>query len=82
MIAFEDTELRDWLIQIIDEDPGKFLCALAEAALTASAEDYSLVRPVLMNFKRKHVYQFSDDCKEITAKQVRMAAINQFPAGR
>jgi hypothetical protein len=76
MIAFEDTELRGWLTQIVEESPENFLCALAEAALTASAEDYSPVRPVLMSLKRKHVCQFRDNCDAIAAKQVRKASIN------
>ena len=33
MIAFEDSEMSEWLIQAIEEDPGQFLRALAEAAV-------------------------------------------------
>ena len=56
MIAFEDSELSEWLIQAIEEAPGQFLRALAEAAVTACPEDYSVVRPVLMSFKRKYCF--------------------------
>lgn len=54
MIAFEDAELNDWLIQAIEGGPGQFLPALAEAVVTASPEDYSLVRPALMSLRRKY----------------------------
>ena len=56
VIAFEDAELNDWLIQAIDEGPGQFLPALAEAVVTASPEDYSLVRPALMSLKQRYCF--------------------------
>jgi hypothetical protein len=58
VIAFEDSELSEWLIQAIEEDPGQFLRALAEAAVIACPEDYCLVRPVLIRLKRR--YGFSE----------------------
>jgi hypothetical protein len=58
MIAFDDSELSEWLMQAIDEDSGQFLRALAEAAVIACPEDYCLVRPVLIRLKRK--YGFSE----------------------
>jgi hypothetical protein len=54
VIAFDDTELNEWLMQAIEEGSGQFLPALAEAAVIACAEDYFLVRPVLINLKRKY----------------------------
>lgn len=62
MIAFEDSELSEWLIQAIEEGPGQFLRALAEAAVIACPEDYCLVRPVLIRLKRK--YGFSEASAE------------------
>ena len=54
MTAFDDSELSEWLIQSIEEAPSQFLRALAEAAVTACPEDYSLVRPGLVRLKRKY----------------------------
>ena len=56
LIAFEDTELNEWLIEAIADGSGQFLPALAEAAVVACAEDYSLVRPVLIDLKRKYCF--------------------------
>ncbi|MGB7438659.1 MAG: hypothetical protein WBR26_03820 [Candidatus Acidiferrum sp.] len=56
MIAFEDSELHEWLMQVIEEDSGQFLAALAEAAVTACPEDYSLVRPALMDLRDKYCF--------------------------
>jgi len=54
VIAFDDNELNDWLMEVIEESSGQFLPALAEAAVVACAEDYFLVRPVLIDLKRKY----------------------------
>jgi hypothetical protein len=54
MIAFEDDELNEWLIEAVADGCGQFLPALAEAAVVACAEDYSLVRPMLIDLKRKY----------------------------
>lgn len=54
LIAFDDTELRDWLIDLIANSSQDFLCALAEAAINASSEDYLVVRPALIDLKRKY----------------------------
>lgn len=56
VIAFEDMELNEWLIQAIEEGAGQFLPALAEAVVKACPEDYSLVRPALMNLKRRYCF--------------------------
>jgi hypothetical protein len=53
-VAFDDGDLRDWLIDVIQDGSHHFLCAFAEAVVTASAEDYCVVRPVLIELKRKY----------------------------
>jgi len=54
LIAFDDTELSDWLIDLIADGSEDFLCAFAEAVVTADAEDYSVIRPGLIELKRKY----------------------------
>jgi hypothetical protein len=54
LIAFDDSELIDWLMDLIENEPENSLCLFAEAALTANAEDYSVIRPGLIELKRKH----------------------------
>jgi len=53
-VAFDDPELRNWLIDLIADGSQDFLCALAEAVLAAKGEDYGLIRPVLVELKRKY----------------------------
>jgi hypothetical protein len=53
-IAFDDGELGDWLIDLIEDESVHFLSALAEAVLTASAEDYVIIRPALIELKLKY----------------------------
>jgi hypothetical protein len=52
--AFEDDELRNWLMECIAEGSEVFLCAIAEAAVAAIAEDYLVIRPALLELRRKH----------------------------
>jgi hypothetical protein len=52
--ALDDRELSDWLIDLMADSSGEFLCALAEAVVAASAEDYIIVRPALVDLKRKY----------------------------
>ena len=54
LIAFDDSELIDWLVDLIESGSDSFLNLLAEAALTADAEDYCVIRPGLTELKRKH----------------------------
>ena len=54
VIAFDDAELNEWLLQAIEENNGEFISAMAEAVVMACAEDYTLVRPALMRLKRKY----------------------------
>jgi hypothetical protein len=53
-IAFDDIELGDWLIDLIEDGSVQFLGALAEAVLTASAEDYRVIRPALIELKLRY----------------------------
>lgn len=54
LTAFDDYELRNWLMECIEDGSENFLCAVAEAALAANAEDYVFIRPVLLALRRKH----------------------------
>ena len=54
LIAFDDTELSDWLIDLIADGSENFLSAFAEAVVTADAEDYSIIRPGLIELKHRH----------------------------
>jgi hypothetical protein len=52
--AFDDTQLGDWLIELVADGSGDFLCALAEAVVMADAVEYAVVRPALIELKRRH----------------------------
>jgi len=52
--AFDDRELRDWLMDLIADGSQNFICALAEVAVIADAEDYGVIRPALVEFRRKY----------------------------
>jgi len=52
-VAFDDLDLKSWLLKLIADPSPSFLGALAEAVLTASPEDYALVRPCLIRLKEK-----------------------------
>jgi hypothetical protein len=54
LTAFDDEELRNWLTECIEDGSENFLCALAEASIAASAEDYVVLRPSLLILRRKH----------------------------
>jgi hypothetical protein len=54
LIAFDDSELSDWVLALGEERSGRFLCALAEAVMKADPEEYSVIRPALVNLKRKY----------------------------
>lgn len=53
LIAFDDIELSDWLMECVEDGLDAFLCAVAEAALAANAEDYLAIRPALVALRRK-----------------------------
>lgn len=44
LIALDDADLNDWIMTLGGKRSGHFLCALAEAAMKADAEDYSVIR--------------------------------------
>jgi hypothetical protein len=54
LTALDDRGLGEWVMALGGERSGHFLCALAEAVMKADAEDYSVIRPALMNLKRKY----------------------------
>jgi hypothetical protein len=58
--AFDDRELSEWVMALGEECSGRFLCALAEAVMKADAEDYSIIRPALVNLKCKYPDANSD----------------------
>jgi len=53
VIALDDGELSNWLIDVIADGSDYFLCALAEAVVTADAADYDVLRPALIELKRR-----------------------------
>ena len=55
-IVFDDSELGDWLIGLIEDGSNEFLSALAEAVVTADAEHYGVLRPALVELKRKYYH--------------------------
>lgn len=57
LIAFDDKELSTWVMRLGEERSGRFLCALAEAVMKADADDYSVIRPALLDLKRKHYHR-------------------------
>jgi len=52
--AFDDRELSDWLMNLIADGSQDFLSSLAEVAVTADAEDYCVIRPALVEFRRRY----------------------------
>ncbi len=54
LTAFDDDDLSSWLMECIESASENFLCAVAEAALAASAEDYIVIRPALLALRQKH----------------------------
>ena len=54
MIAFDDNELSDWLAEGTADESENFLCALAEAAVSAEGQDFAVIRPALIQLKRKY----------------------------
>jgi len=53
LTAFDDDELINWLMECIEDGSENFLCAVAEAAVAANAEDYLVIRPALLTLRRK-----------------------------
>jgi hypothetical protein len=59
----DDSELLEWLVNA-RENGGDFVSSLARAALVADWENYPLLRPVLMELRRKyHAYEPTDAVK-------------------
>jgi hypothetical protein len=55
-VAFDDRELSDWLISLIENGSENFLGALADAVVTADADDYRILRPALIELKRRYCH--------------------------
>jgi hypothetical protein len=65
----DDGELLEWLCNA-DQTGGGFIGALARAALVADWENYPLLRPVLVEMRKKYPkYEATDEVKaEIKAR--------------
>jgi hypothetical protein len=60
----DDPELLEWLAKA-SQDGGGFVGGVARAGLVADAENYSLIRPLLMQLRRKYPkYEPSDEVKQ------------------
>ena len=54
LTAFDDSELGSWLIDLIADGSDIFLCALAEAVVTADPANYDVIRPALIELRHKY----------------------------
>jgi hypothetical protein len=61
LTAFDDGELSKWLMACIEDGSENFLCAVAEAAVAANAEDYLVIRPALLQLRRNHNAKHAND---------------------
>jgi hypothetical protein len=52
--ANDDRYTKECLMQLSSKGPEHFLSVLSEAVLKADEDDYSIIRPALMNLKRKY----------------------------
>ena len=59
LTAFDDSELNDWLIECIADGSENFLCAVAEAAVAANAQDYFCLRSALLALRQKYDTKFN-----------------------
>ena len=55
MIPDNDRDVTEWLLQLSSSRSEHFLCALSDAVMRADDDDYSIIRPALMDLKRKYV---------------------------
>lgn len=53
--ASTDEELRDWLFTA-SANGGHFVASLADAGLCADFENYTIMRPLLLQMKAKYPY--------------------------
>jgi hypothetical protein len=66
----DDPELLEWLAKA-NQDGGGFLSAVARAALMADQENYPLIRPLIMELRRKYPkYEPSDAVKQEIRERV------------
>ena len=82
LIAFDDSELSDWVLTLGEERSGRFLCALAEAVMKADPEEYSVIRPALVNLKRKYAETGSEPSGFADAITTRKGPSRSLPRER
>lgn len=54
MISSDDRMATEWLARMAQSHPGHFLARLWEAVVKANDDDYSIIRPALMDLKHKY----------------------------
>ncbi len=57
MTAQEDSELFNWIFCLANQTPrksGGFLASVGDMAIRADAENYLLLRPALLQLKKKY----------------------------
>jgi hypothetical protein len=54
VISSDDRTATEWLTIIAHEHPAHFLASFWAALVKANDEDYLIIRPALMNLKRKY----------------------------
>jgi hypothetical protein len=71
----DDSELLEWLVNA-REKGGGFVAALADAALVADWENYPILRPVLLDMRKKYPqYEASDAVKAELKEHGRHSAL-------
>jgi hypothetical protein len=65
----DDPELLEWLSKAC-QDGGGFISSIARAALVADAQNYFLIRPVIVQLRHKYPkYEPSDEVKREIAER-------------
>jgi len=60
----DDPELLEWLANA-NQRGGNFISSMARAALVADWENYPLIRPVILELRKKYTeYEPSDEVKQ------------------
>jgi len=55
-----DLELRQWVYGIFKMNAGSFLQTIAEAAQRADGENYEIIRPALLQLKKKYPHYHTE----------------------
>lgn len=53
-VVHTDLELVDWILNLDRMHAGSFLRAIGDAAMHADGSNYELMRPLLLELKRKY----------------------------